>query len=250
MGRVILARSSRLSREGVVHFAVAQMRDMIMAQDAAAHIGSLPDLARQLGVGIVTVQQAARILEHEGFLEVRRGNGGGYYGARPDAETLSRAISAFLLVQPSNGYEAIEIMMLLDCDLMPAASQCTDEALCDRLRRHAESIDQCNTSEQRGAFEQEMHDILYSMVDRPLMETLARVTMRHYAEHSQTPLYAGADGLDRWKRERRNMVGAVLCRDSVLAEFEARRRRSDISARLAAFRRHGKSAGLPDDIVT
>jgi DNA-binding IscR family transcriptional regulator len=39
----------------------------------------------------VTVQQAARVLEHEGLLAVRRGPGGGYYGTRPDEAALPSA---------------------------------------------------------------------------------------------------------------------------------------------------------------
>ena len=69
-----------------------QMRELILAQAPGASIGSLPEVAKRLGVGIATVQQAARVLEHEGLLAVRRGPGGGYFGARPDAAALERSV--------------------------------------------------------------------------------------------------------------------------------------------------------------
>jgi len=229
------------SKEGLVSAAVARMKQMILAQDPDTQIGSLPDIAKALGVGVVTVQQAARVLEHEGFLKVRRGNGGGYYGTRPNAASLGRAIAGFLQVNQSSEHEAIEIMTLLDCDLIAAAALATDETLRDRLREHGKRINNCETAEQRGVFEEEMQDIIYAMVDRPLMEMLARVTMEHYSVHAHLPIYAGAEGAERWKQERHNIIYAILRGDAGLARFEAQRRREDILERLAI----AKSSAVP-----
>lgn len=226
----------RPSREGIVAAAVATLRDRIMAQAPDTQIGSLPDIAKMLGVGIVTVQQAARVLEHEGFLEVRRGPGGGYYGARPDAEALGRAISGFLLVRRSLHPEAIDIITLLDCELMAAAARCTDERLRAELKMLQGSVENCDDAQERSAFETEMLNILYRMVDRPLMEVLSRMAMRHYADHPEGPVYAGDEGRLRWKRERRKIIEAILNRDPELARFEAQRRRKDIMRRLAPHR--------------
>lgn len=220
------------TREGVVTAAVTRLREMIVAQPPEAQIGSLPSLAKELGVGIVTVQQAARVLEHEGFLKVRRGPGGGYYGTRPDAEGLSRAISGFLAMRQSAHPEAIDIITLLDCELMAAAALATDEALMQQLGELAETIDQRNSARQRGVFDQAMLDILYLMVDRPLMELLSRVAVHHYAEYPRGPVYAGTDGRQRWKRERRAIISAILDGDVERARFEAQRRRREIMRRL------------------
>lgn len=224
----------RHSREGLVTAAVARLRDMIVAQPPQTQIGSLPDLAKALGVGIVTVQQAARVLEHEGFLQVRRGPGGGYYGTRPDAEGLSRAISGFLALRQSAHPEAIDIITLLDCELMAAAARATDEPLRAKLATLAQTIDGRNTASERGAFDQAMLDILYLMVDRPLMELLSRVAVHHYAEYPRGPVYGGDDGKQRWKRERRAIIAAILDRDPERARFEAQRRRRGIMIRLEA----------------
>jgi GntR family transcriptional repressor for pyruvate dehydrogenase complex len=222
------------SREGLVSAAVAKLREMIMAQPSGEQIGSLPELAKGLGVGIVTVQQAARVLEHEGFLKVRRGHGGGYYGARPDAEGLSHAISGFLAMHHSAHPEAIDIITLLDCELMAAAARTTDDDSRERLTALLDSVDGRNTARQRAEFDQSMLDILYLMVDRPLMELLSRVAVHHYAEYPRGPIYGGTDGKQRWKRERRAIVNAILDGDPERAWFEANRRRRDIMRQLGA----------------
>lgn len=219
-------------REGLVTAAVAKLREMIVAQPPEVQIGSLPELAKALGVGIVTVQQAARVLEHEGFLKVRRGPGGGYYGTRPDAEGLSQAISGFLALHQSAHPEAIDIITLLDCELMAAAARATDENLRDELRELVKSVDEQETARQRGEFDQSMLDILYLMVDRPLMELLSRMAVHHYAEYPRGPVYGGTEGKERWKRERRAIIAAILDGDPERARFEGYRRRREIMRQL------------------
>ena len=222
------------SRERLVQATAAKLREMILAREPDTQIGSLREIAKTLGVGIVTVQQVARVLEHEGFLEVRRGHDGGYYGARPNEAALQRSISGYLLVHRSSAkyHEAIDIVTLLDCELMPAAALCTNESLRAELRALSESIDSRDTSEQRVAFENEMHNVLFRMVDRPLMELLARVAMRHYTDHPHPALYLGEEGVARWRAQRHEIARAILRRDPDLARFEAARRRSDLLSRL------------------
>lgn len=229
-----MSKRPQNTREGLVTAAVAKLRDMIVQQAPETQIGSLPDVAKILGVGIVTVQQAARVLEHEGFLKVRRGPGGGYYGTRPDAEGLSQAISGFLAMHHSAHPEAIDIITLLDCELMAAAALAKDEVLRKKLAELVQSVDERNTAHQRGAFDQAMLDILYLMVDRPLMELLSRVAVHHYAEYPRGPVYSGDEGKKRWKRERRAIISAILDGDSERARFEAQRRRREIMRRLHA----------------
>ncbi|HEX7858549.1 MAG TPA: FCD domain-containing protein [Sphingobium sp.] len=206
---------------------------MILAREPGTAIGSLPDIATALGVGIVTIRQAARVLEHEGFLKVRRGNGGGFFGARPDAAAIGRTVGGFLEIARSHEREAIEIMTLLDCDLMAAAAQATDETLRAKLQAHARKIDACDTPEQRAAFVEAMHDIVFKMVDRPLMEMMARMSMQHYATRTGFPIYEGTEGTERWKQDRHAIIYAILRRDPDLARFEAQRRRDYVLQSIA-----------------
>ena len=105
---------SRRTRKGPangnrVAVAAQCLRDLVFAAEPGAMIGSLQDLAKALGVGVVTLQQAARVLEHEGLLEARRGPGGGYYGARPDQAALERSLGAYMRMHAASYEEALEI---------------------------------------------------------------------------------------------------------------------------------------------
>jgi DNA-binding FadR family transcriptional regulator len=212
------------------------MRDLILTQAPDALIGSLPELAQILDVGIATVQQAARVLEHEGLLAVRRGPGGGYFGRRPDAAALERSLATYLRVRRADDYEALEMMTLLDCELMPAAAQCTVARLLDGLRSLKERVDQSLDVEERVLFEDDFHSILFKMVDRPLMELLAQVSMRFYRSRPIPQIFEGEEGIRAWRQWRHQIIDAILAQDPERARFEAERHRRSLLQRLGRER--------------
>ena len=229
-----------LQTQRLVSATAEKLRDLILAQAPDALIGSLPELAQLLGVGIATVQQAARVLEHEGLLDVRRGPGGGYFGRRPDALALERSLATYLRVRRADDYEALEMMTLLDCEVMPAAAQCTEARLLDELRGLKKRVDRCLGSEERVAFEDDLHSILFRMVDRPLIELLAQVSMRFYRSRPIPPIFEGEEGLRAWRQWRHQIIDAIVAQDPERARFEAERHRRKLLQRLKRERDAGE----------
>lgn len=219
-------------QKGLVRKTADRLRKMVLAQPAGAQIGGLRELAATLGVGVVTVQQVARVLEHEGLLMARRGPGGGYYGARPDDAALERAFAAWLSVHGSGNHEILEMRTLLETELIVGAAGCADDALFEEMKILAGKIEVCDTPEQRIAFEERLNDLLFRMTRRPLVELLSRVTLRHYSVQTIPALFPGADGLRAWKSGRTRILAAIMQRDAELARFEADRHRNDTLRRL------------------
>ena len=60
---------------------------------------------------------------------------GGYFGRRPDALALERSLATYLRVRRADDYEALRMMTLLDCELMPAAAHCTQARLLEERHR-------------------------------------------------------------------------------------------------------------------
>ncbi|MEZ5737050.1 MAG: GntR family transcriptional regulator [Novosphingobium sp.] len=200
-----------------------RLREMIYATEPESRIGSLTSLAEALGVGIVTVQQAARVLEHEGLLDVRRGPGGGYYGKRPDEAALERSLAAYMRTQPSSWEEALEMTSLLFNELAAAAAQCRDDELHEELEQFLPKVDACASDADMGQTETEFQDLLFRMVNRPLFELLTRVTLRFAESRPNDTGDRGLVRLDSWKAGRHRIIGAILDRDEELARFEADR---------------------------
>lgn len=207
-----------------------QLRQRIFACPAGEQIGSLPELAAEFGVGIVTVQQAARILEHEGLLEVRRGPGGGYYGRRPDLASLERGLAAYMRSEPASQREVLDMTSLLFNELCAAAANSRDAARLDDLRRFADKVERCDDPQAIGPLEEEMQNLLFRMVNRPLFELLTRVALQ--LATSPNGDGGGNDGdvlgvnfgLEQWQSSRRHILDAIIRQDPELAHFEANRR--------------------------
>ena len=215
--------SAARGRKRLVQDTAARMRELIFARPNGEQIGSLPELAKNLGVGIVTVQQAARILEHEGLLEVRRGPGGGYYGSRPDAADLERALAAYMRSQPASWEEALDMTSLLFNELCAAAADSADRAGQDELREFALRLPGCAGEADMGTMEQDFQDLLFRMVDRPLFELLTRVTLRFSRMQPGDASARGLIRIEQWITGRRRIIDAILRRDVELARFEADR---------------------------
>lgn len=221
------------ARRNLVGDTAEELRRRSFAAAPGDLIGSLGELAKALGVGIVTLQQAARVVEHEGLLTARRGPGGGYYAARPDAAALERALGGFLRTHPASFNEALNITSLLFNELAAAAANCRDAALRERLFALAERLD--DADDQVATFEHDFQRLLFRMVQWPLFELLTEVTLR-FAESGAPP--AGISSLaatDEWKAGRRRIIAAILAGDGELARFEAERsNRRSVLRRLGA----------------
>lgn len=211
------------SSGGLAQASAERLRAMIYAREPGERIGSLRTIAEELGVGIVTVQQAARVLEHEGLLEVRRGPTGGYYGARPDAASLERALAAFIRTDPVGWEEVLDITSLLFDELVAAAAQCTDEARQQELGALLPRIEQADGFEAITTLEQDFQNALFAMVERPLFELLTRVALRFADDWSENPGHKTAIDTAHWIEGRRRIVTAILNNDPDLARFEAHR---------------------------
>lgn len=92
------------------------LREEILRSDSEGQewlLGSEDDLIRVLGVSRPTLRQAARMLEQEQLLVVRRGIGGGLFGRRPTAEAVSHTASVYLRSQGATYKDLISTQLIL-----------------------------------------------------------------------------------------------------------------------------------------
>lgn len=77
--------------------AVAEkLRKRILAAPPGAFLGSEIDLMRRLGVGRACFRQAARVLQHEQILVIKRGRFGGCFSQRPQVSAVAQAAALYL----------------------------------------------------------------------------------------------------------------------------------------------------------
>lgn len=212
--------------------AAEQLRDLILESEPGTQIGSLNEVAERLGVGIVTVQQAARILEHEGLLAVKRGPGGGYSGTRPDDSALERAFATYLRVHNFGYRDAFEMLILLDCDMIPAAAKSKDATLRQSIEELIARLEHCEQAEDRVQFERDLRDTLFKIAEKPFLVFMARVTMQLYKIQAKSLLFSAPEMVQLWKTGRFRILQAILQQDEALARFEAERYRQLVLSQL------------------
>ncbi len=211
-------------RRQLVQATSETLRQRIFANEPGAQLGSLRELARDFNVGIVTIQQVARILEHEGLLEVRRGPGGGYFGRRPDIGTLERVLTAYMRSQPASWEEALDMTSLLFIELCGAAAKADVAAsLREDLRALERRLKTCNPHSDMATLEKDFQDMLFRMVNRPLFELLTWVTLHFSESNPNEMIVQGLIVPDQWLAGRRRIIRAILDSDIALARFEADR---------------------------
>ena len=75
----------------------ATLREEILARhEDSAFLGLEEDIQRRFAVSRSTLRQAARVLEHENLLAVRRGARGGFFTRVPSADAVSHVASVYL----------------------------------------------------------------------------------------------------------------------------------------------------------
>lgn len=216
-------KNNKNPKSRLVNEAADRLRDLILAHPAGHQIGSLNEVAAELGVGIVTVQQAARILEHEGLLSVKRGPGGGYYGTRPDDAAIERAFATYMRIHNISYREAFELTVSLDCDIIQAAAKSLKPQNTVRISELIEQLDRCESARDSIRFEIDFRETLFEIFERPLLELLARVAMQLYNAESDPAIFADVVALEDWRQGRRRVLNAIMRRDEELAYFEAHR---------------------------
>lgn len=111
-----------------IEAAAAQFRALSLAAQDGALLGGEDTLVAALGISRATLRQAARVLEREGLLRVRRGINGGYFAARPDVRTIEQAVSAYLVTLDMDAQDATTIASVLWVEVLRKAADLRSEA--------------------------------------------------------------------------------------------------------------------------
>jgi DNA-binding FadR family transcriptional regulator len=103
-------------------------------------LGSESQLLEQMGIGRPTLRQAARLLEQQQLLVVRRGIRGGFYGQRPTAEGVTSAARVFLRSQGTTFGDVARVELILGIECARLAAQNPDAAAREALTHHYDEV--------------------------------------------------------------------------------------------------------------
>lgn len=85
---------NRRKSGSTVETVAAALRKVALGKNDGEHIGGEEALINLLRTSRSTLRQAARMVESEGLLKVRRGSNGGYFATRPSFNSIEYAFAA------------------------------------------------------------------------------------------------------------------------------------------------------------
>lgn len=122
-------------------------------------LGQEAELATEAGVSRWTFREAIALLEHNGLVESRRGNGGGLFVAAPLRETVCNALSNYIIFVRAPSTELAGILRAAETVMIRRCAGKFDERIRPGLEKAIAQCDNANLSEALSA----------SAVIRPLL---------------------------------------------------------------------------------
>ncbi|AZS19245.1 GntR family transcriptional regulator [Caulobacter sp. FWC26] len=205
--------------------ALPVLRDIILRLPAGAFIGSETELIARIGVSAPTLRQAARLLEHEELLVIRRGVGGGFFGRRPSAETVARSAALFLNLQNTPIEEVYSAAQAINAEVLKRAALSDNDAERARLGEMLEEWRGSEESLGRDAFivvAERLTDQMASLAGNAPLALFLRVF--RYISLSEPGVLSRYDSnREEWKTAYIALAQAVFDRDARAAIAAAER---------------------------
>jgi len=193
-----------------------RLRSRSLAAAPGDLLGSEESLVREFGCSRNTMRQAARVLERDGLLRVRRGPLGGYFAARPDASTIETAVSAYLETLELNPREVTVIASALWVEAMRDAASATAEArreVVETLRRRVLALKNDASFEQVRDVELQSQERMFELARSPYIKLIFDINIAFSRQ-----CFVAPPGEDDPSRER-DFVAAW--REAKLVELRA-----------------------------
>jgi DNA-binding FadR family transcriptional regulator len=172
----------------------------IEAEDGAL-LGSEELLTATLGISRATLRQAARLLEREGVLKVRRGIRGGYFATRPGVDRIVSGASAYLETLNVDPGELFNLGSFLWGEaLRKAASLRTEDAraLAGRLREKVAALRDDASFTDVYEIEHYCRTRIFGLIEDPYIELIFNVNLAF----SRRKQYADPSKLDGTRTHR------------------------------------------------
>ncbi len=133
-----------------------------------------------LGVSRATIRQAARLLEREGLLRVRRGINGGYFGARPDIGTIETAVSAYLDTLDMDAEDVTVIASVLWIEVLRKAAglrTMAAKAMAQSFRERVMAVRPNASFHEIAELEQESRTAIFELVKARYIELIFQINI-------------------------------------------------------------------------
>lgn len=206
------------------------LANLSLAADPGAHLGAEDDLLARFGVSRPTLRQAAKLVERDRLISIRRGAQGGYYAERPDARDAIQSLARFLRMKGANLGHVIQVTRPVSEEAAVAAARNRGDADIEALHGFVATIDARDTPRDLIAAEVLMARLIAGMSGNPVVELILEIGYSFGLDERGSDLYADADRRARTRAMQRSLCQAIIDGDADIARLMMRRRSDQFDA--------------------
>jgi DNA-binding FadR family transcriptional regulator len=192
------------------------------------HLGAEADLLAALGVSRPTLRQAAKIVEADRLIAVRKGQGGGFFATRPSATDVIRAPARFLRLNGATLEDVHVVTRLIAAEAAALAADCKDEDLRSVLRQHRDQVAALRPAEDSPEaviqMETRLARTISAMSANPAIGLFMEIGYTFGREEQNIRFYQNAVDRDRARSLQVQLCNAILDGDAEIARLLTARR--------------------------
>lgn len=235
-------RPDEPARAAPLALAVSKLRAAALGAADGAFLGSEDELVAALRVSRTTLKQAARLVEREGLVRVKRGVNGGYYGARPTERTIQSVVDAYLATIDVPLQDVVSVASVLWFEIVRRACSVRSRSLRDGLAELVDRIDALPPDISFHAadeIEAESRSLILSEIDSHYLGLMMRINQTFGHRQQMSParrdrLPDHRDFISAWRNAKTLELSAIAAGDEELAFVAAQKCRTIWSARIGA----------------
>lgn len=202
------------------------LREEILSSPEGQFLGSEDELMEKLGVSRPTFRQAARLLDHEQLLTVKRGVGGGFFSRRPSIETVAHSVAIYLRSRDTTLTHMIKSNRAFFVLAVQAAASCRDDRLLKQLHELRDRLQATEGQDisARTLLDDEVcfTEIIGQMSENPAIELCLHMFNQFGMENKTAIWQAHPERIAKWRRGRRELIDSILAHDHDKAEVLSR----------------------------
>ena len=215
---------ARSSNETLASRTARALVSLSLAAEPGDSLGAEGDLLGRLGVSRPTLRQAAKMVERDRLISVRRGTNGGFFAERPDARDAIQSLARFLRIRGASLADVIQVTRPISEEAAVGAARLRTDDDVARLREFVATIDARDTPRELIVAEVEMARMLARMSGNPVVELVMEIGYSFGLDERGSDLYADADRRERTRAMQRSLCNAIIDGDVDIARLMMRRR--------------------------
>jgi GntR family transcriptional repressor for pyruvate dehydrogenase complex len=198
--------------------------DMSLAATPGEYLGAENDLLQKFGISRPTLRQAAKMVERDRLISVRRGTNGGFFAERPDASDAIQSLTRFLRLRGANLGNVMQVTRPVLEEAAAAAAKLRTEADIEQLTEFVAAIDGCEESRALIASEVKMAQLIARISGNPVIELVMEIGYSFGLSERDIGLYGDSDRRARTREMQRSLLNAIIDGDADIARLMMQRR--------------------------